>query len=78
MELTGWNRALAILLPSVTLLAHLGIFAVLQAVFAESWGSSFVARYDLVAAAASAIGLLGALQVCCRWSVACRSTLLAM
>lgn len=58
------NRALAILLPSVTLLAHLGIFAVLQAVFAESWGSSFVATYDLVAAAASAIGLMGALQVC--------------
>ncbi|KAF1965586.1 hypothetical protein BU23DRAFT_574740 [Bimuria novae-zelandiae CBS 107.79] len=41
-----------------------GRFAVLVAVIAESWGTSFVASYDLVAAAASAIGVLGALQRC--------------
>ena len=64
MELIGKsNRALALILPSVTLMAHASIFVVLEAVFWKSWGTSFVAMYNLVAAAASAIGLVGALQV---------------
>ncbi|KAK7181722.1 hypothetical protein DPSP01_008631 [Paraphaeosphaeria sporulosa] len=56
------GRALAILLPSVTLMAHAATFVVLEAVFAESWCSSWVATYDLVAAAASVVGLLGAVH----------------
>jgi hypothetical protein len=63
LKLTCICRALAIILPSVTLMAHAASFAVLKSVFAESWGSSFAATYDLFAAAASAMGLLGALQV---------------
>ena len=59
------HSALAIILPSVTLMAHAVTFVVLEAVFAESWGSSWVATYDLVAAAASVVGLLGAVHVRC-------------
>lgn len=44
-------------------MAHGAIFIVLEAVFAESWGSSWVAVYDLFAAVASAIGLVGTVQV---------------
>jgi hypothetical protein len=51
------------MLPSVTLMAHAVTFVALEAVFAESWGSSWVATYDLVAVAASVIGLWGATQV---------------
>ncbi|KAF9737221.1 hypothetical protein PMIN06_000880 [Paraphaeosphaeria minitans] len=56
------GRVLAITLPSVTLMAHAATFVVLEAVFADSWGSSWVATYDLVAAAASVVGLLGAVH----------------
>lgn len=64
-ELTGLRSALAIILPSVTLMAHAATFVVLEAVFAESWGSSWVATYDIVAAGASVVGLLGAVHVRC-------------
>ena len=63
LELTCVCRALAIILPSVTLMAHATTYIVLKSVFAETWGSSLAATYDMFAAAASAIGLLGALQV---------------
>lgn len=57
------GRALAIVLPSVTLMAHTATFVVLESVgSAGTWASSWVAAYDLVAAAASAVGLLGAIQ----------------
>ncbi|KAF2448218.1 hypothetical protein P171DRAFT_208462 [Karstenula rhodostoma CBS 690.94] len=56
------GRALAIVLPVVTLIAQGVTFVVLEAVFAESWGSSWVATYDLFAAAASVVGLLGAVH----------------
>jgi hypothetical protein len=51
------------MLPSVTLMAHAATFVALEAVFAELWGSSWIATYDLVAVAASVIGLWGAIHV---------------
>jgi len=58
------RRALAIILPLVTLMAHAAAFLILEAVFADTWGTSWCARYNILVVVASAIGLLGAVQVC--------------
>ncbi|KAF2638512.1 hypothetical protein P280DRAFT_471112 [Massarina eburnea CBS 473.64] len=56
------GRALAIILPSVTLLAHVSSFFILRAFFATSRSTSSCAWYDLVCAIASAMGIFGAIK----------------
>ncbi|KAF1961819.1 hypothetical protein CC80DRAFT_531621 [Byssothecium circinans] len=56
------GRALAIILPSVTLFAHVASFVVLGALSAVSWSTWLCVWYDVVAAGASALGVFGAVK----------------
>lgn len=55
--------ALAIILATMSLLVHFGVFAVLRTALGESWTTSWCAVYDLCAVFASLGGVIGAVDV---------------
>jgi hypothetical protein len=57
------DRVLAILLSTISLLVHIGVFAILETALASTWTGSWCALYDVCAVFASLAGVIGAVDV---------------
>jgi hypothetical protein len=63
LDANAFNRILAILLSTMSLLVHTGVFAVLETALAGTWTGSWCAWYDVFAVFASLAGVIGAVDV---------------